>query len=110
MSNVMLIAMAEAKRPVAQATTVEDKLRAAMTACKDHWMCVDENDQFRAAVAAVLNDDAVSAEDRERIKLEVRALSTLNAAAMGVPVDMSQLDFPEKPLGIVAMWKELNKG
>ena len=107
LSNSLQIAILEIKHKVAALpaeTTLEDKLTAAMRDARHHWMVTNEDEQFRAAVGAVmLNSDD---DTRRRIEKEMLALRTLGTAMDGVPVDFSSVEVPEDPIGLLALWKD----
>lgn len=107
MSNTLMIAAMETRAKLKGQTfvTVEEKLKAAMEMTKDHWMAVDESERFQAAIGAVLAD--ASPEDKARIEAELRPLKMLGAAQQGIPVDFSQLEVPENPIGLMQLWHEV---
>lgn len=109
MNDAMLMIVAtEAKARIEGKTfaTVEEKLKEAMRATKDHWGVTDEQMQFKAAIAAVLLDKP-SPEDKARIEEELNVLKMLGAAMQGIPVDFSQMVPPEKPLGLNKLWQDV---
>jgi hypothetical protein len=110
MSNTLMIAAMETRAILKEKSfaTLEEKLRAAMELTKDHWMAVDENERFQAAVGAVLCD--ASQEDKARIQAELQPLKMLGAAAQGIPVDFSQMVVPENPIGLMKLWHEVKAG
>ena len=102
-SAVIAIVAAECRAAAEKETTLEGRLKAAFSVARDHWMATDENDQLNGAVVAIhgISND----EDKRRLELEMKSLRALNAAMSGVPVDFAGLELPEKPIGIVALWK-----
>ncbi len=101
------IIMSEVREKVASANDLEGKLQAAMRGAKNHWMVLDEQTQFKAAVGAVMIDYGEDSADFQRLEAEMKALRTLAAMASGIPVDISRLDTSEEPIGLTKMWKEI---
>ena len=102
---VLMIAVTEAKRAAEKETTLEGRLKVAMNATKDHWMVTDAEEQFRAAIGAVLL--LSEGEDKDRIMLEMKQLRILGAMANGVPVDFEQIKPLENPIGLTKLWKNI---
>jgi hypothetical protein len=110
-SNVVLIAAQEAEEAARNAsdTSLEGRLRAAMSCTVNHWLATNEDDQFMAAcegTARVVDD-----EERERIENSLRLLQGLSAAASGMPVDFKAL-LPEDGeerlgIGLQPLWREI---
>lgn len=71
------------------------------------WMISDETSRFKAAVAAIMLN--VDEETKDNIKKEMRAISTLNAAMNGIPVDFSRIELPENPLKLLERWRKLKE-
>ena len=95
---------------------IEDQLKAAMNATANHWMVLDEDTQFRGAIAGVLlvAEERGDTETQERLTHEVQLLRGLSALLAGVPVDAEQLvakteDGP-KPLGLIKLWRHVKHG
>lgn len=106
--TVLMIAVSETKARMEgkEYPSLEAKLEAAMELTKDHWMVTDEDGRFKAAIGAVLvtsND-----EEKERIEQELSAIKALSAMFAGVPVDLSNVKAPEKPLRMMDMWRKVN--
>lgn len=107
----MLIAITQARAAAeGDDRDVEDRLRAAMKATRNHWMCRDEDAQFRSACAGVLlvldEDDP----DRTRIRLEMETLRNLSLLIEGAPLDVERafpdtVD-PEGFIGLMQLWTE----
>ncbi len=88
--------------------TLEARLKAAMQLTKDgHWLLSSEDENFRCAVGAVMLN--ASPDERERIEADLRGLKALSAMISGVPVDLSRIEVPENPLGMMAMWREIKR-
>lgn len=68
----MRIAMTEAKNVVKAAEGIEAKMKAAAKICHHHWACTDEDQQFQAAVGAVMMDYGAGSPEFERIETEMR--------------------------------------
>lgn len=109
-SNGLRIAIADAQTAVKAGDSLEDRLRAAMGRTHGHWLITDEDEQFRAAIGAVMLD--ASEDERERLEAEIHKLKTLSALVSGVPVDMDRVnsaDDPE-PVGLMKLWKTTTQG
>lgn len=118
MSDVMLmLVVSECQDAVKNCANggFEDKLRAAMTAAKDHWMVLDKDTQFQGAVAAVLLHYGKDSEEGKRLVYEINAIrkisAILNAAQAGVSVNLHDVGDKEKcePVGLMKMWWEIAK-
>ncbi len=108
MSDVQLmLVIADAKSALerSEETTLEGRLRVAMTAAANHWSVLEEDTQFRGAVAAVYDEAEI--EDAERIRQALSALNTLSAVMSGVPVDFEQILAVENPLRLMPLWREI---
>lgn len=106
MNNAVLsIGITEAKAAAENEPSLDGMLRAAMQAMKNHWMITDENEQLKAAVAAVmlLSDE----ETKDKITREWKAAAAFSALLSGLPIDMSCVDMPENPIGIMKIWREV---
>jgi hypothetical protein len=106
MNNAVLsIGVTEAKDAAEKETTLENQLKAAMRVMNDHWMITDPDEQLQAAVAAVV---LLSEEETQaRITQEWKALASLSATIAGLPIDMSRIEFPENPIGIMKLWQAI---
>lgn len=104
---VFMIAVTEAKAAAKNETTLEGRLEAAMNATKDHWLLTDEDGRFRAAKGAVLL--LGEAEDKERIKFEIKQLRTLSAMMSGVPIDFEKIEELKNPIGLLKVWQEIKE-
>lgn len=104
-STAVAIACTEASSHVDPAAPLVDRFNAAMKATYRHWMATSEDDQFMAAIEAVYL--TATAEERDRIEAELRALRDLGALLSGVPVDLDQLATTENPIGLRALWIEI---
>jgi hypothetical protein len=105
MGNVLLIAAAEARLAAESETTLEGRVRAAMKATVNHWMAVDEDSRFKAAVAAAIELSA--GDERDLLEREMRALAALSASMTGIPVNFDEIEFPENPIGLLGMWAQV---
>ena len=102
-------------------TLLEDKLRAAMKATKDHWLLVQmgksEGREMRAAIAGLVLHLGMEHPDAKRLIAEHKSLakvgSVIEALQRGVHVDLEAMaeeqEQEEKfePIGILAIWKSL---
>jgi hypothetical protein len=93
MVAVMAIAATEARAACKGEPDVIERIKKAMKACRNHWMVTDENEQFRAAVAAALLES--NGEEKDRIERSAKSLSRvsamLKAMQAGVPVDIEAM-------------------
>jgi len=107
MSNELQLACgiieAEARANINKAESLEDKLKAAFTVAKDHWMFTEKDTQFQAALSAVLRN--IDGEEKERLDEEFNSIKALNALLSGVSVNMPEIT--HEPIGIIGMWKEM---
>jgi hypothetical protein len=94
--------------------SIEKLLRKAMSITKGHWVCTDEDDQFGAAVGAVMLHFGEDSEEFARLKWEMGNISrfsaALSTAQLGVQVDMSTvLKTHEKftAIGLAKLWTEV---
>lgn len=103
----LMIGITEAQNAADEHNKLEDKIDAAMNATINHWMILDEDKQFRAAVGGLIL--SVDEEIRERIKKEMESIRAMSAMMSGVPVDIEQVDVDFEFLGLLKRWKELKK-
>lgn len=106
----MQIAMAEACTPVKAVDGIEAKFRAAAHVTRGHWLCTNQDEQFRAAVGAVMVDYGPNTPEFERLAVEMKSIQTLNAiftaAQSGPSVNITD-DLPEgEPIGLLNIWQE----
>lgn len=110
MSTSMLIAIQEIAEQVKEGT-VKEKLKKAMKLAYNHWLVVDESDQIKAAVGAVMLN--VSDEDKELLKQELQFHQRLTAGHTLPFLTADQLivdkDTPEKWFGLPKIWKEVKR-
>lgn len=85
--------------------TLEDRLRSAMTKGKDQWMITDDDERFRASVGAVLI--SATEDERQRLTEELRALQSFGALVNGMPIDITRIEVPENPVGLLNLWREV---
>jgi hypothetical protein len=104
-SGDVMIVVTEAKAAADKHDDLDQKIEAAMTVAKNHWMVLDENKQFQGAIGGILL--SVDEETQERINAEMASLNILSAMMTGVPVDLEQVKVPENPIGLMKRWKEL---
>lgn len=107
MASIVMIAAAEARGQCKDEPDVIERVKKAMKACRNHWMVTDENEQFRAAVAAaMLESDPV---ERERIERSAQALNKvgamLKALQAGVPVDIEAMAAEKQDEDIIPLNK-----
>ena len=110
MNNTLLIAIAEIRSQLTGHgnESLKERLKFAMGKAKGHWCVVDEDDQFRSAVGAVMAD--ATQEERDLLGMELDVLKALSAASSGVPVDMGAVlnGFDtDKAIGLSGLWREV---
>lgn len=105
MNNTTIIAMTEAVHAIPKDAPLEDQIRAAMNATRNHWMCTDETEQFKAAIGAVLQHYGEGSPEFARLGWEMRQIARLSAAMSGVPVDWTADEPVFEPIGIMGMWR-----
>jgi hypothetical protein len=112
-SNTMRICMADLEKSVKPEMSLEDRLRAAMSATRGHWLVTNEDEQFRCAVGAVMLSYGPDAPEFDRLSWEMEGIrkvsAMITAASAGLSVNLSEDDFNTKqyePIGLIAMWKE----
>lgn len=112
MSASVMIAISEARLKCEGEPDVLERLRKAMRETCDHWMETNDQERFRAAIAAaVVESNEV---DRENITKAfqnmVKMAAFLNAVIQGVPVDLDKMlaDKPtEELLPLRQLWDEV---
>jgi hypothetical protein len=86
-------------------------LKAAMKATRNHWMCLNEDKQFRAAVGAVMLHYGKDSEEYERLGKEMdslnKASAVFTALQVGVPIDWESMETESdyEPIGLLKLWK-----
>lgn len=108
----VMIAITEAKNAVDRDGSVDiiDKLKVAMSATRNHWMCTDESEQLTAAVGGVMLHYGEGSDEFSRLEIEMKALRKLNAvltsARAGVSVNLEHsLPDPDiEYIGIMKLW------
>lgn len=111
------IALTEAQNAIKDDNTLIEQLKASMLVTHDHWMCTDENEQFKAAVGAVMLHYGQNSDEFVRLGREMKSLNkvsaALNAAQAGVSVDFNSILDAKgdeyEPLGLLKLWREITK-
>ena len=112
----MNIAISEAQNAIKDDGTLIEKLKTVMLVTQNHWMCTNEDEQFRAAVGAVMLHYGKDSDEFVRLEREMKSLNklsaALHAAQAGVSVNFdSALDAEDneyKPIGLLQLWRELH--
>lgn len=93
---------------------LEQRVKKAMKAARNHWMVTDEKEQFRGAVTAAIVES--EGDERDRIERSVKSLnkigSMLQALQNGVPVDIEAMASEPKQddlLPLTKWWHELKE-
>ena len=101
----MMITIAEARQACKGKKSLPQRVKTAMGAVKHHWLVTDDNKRFQSAIGAVLLE--CNEKEQERVMMEMKALQTLNSVLSGVPVDLSTLKVPSKPLKLMEIWSNI---
>jgi hypothetical protein len=108
---VLAIAASDARSACKGEPDIMERIRKAMKACKNHWMETNENNQFRAAVAAAILES--SGDEKDRIERSAKSLNKvgamLNALRAGVPVDIEAMacdDNFDDMIQLMKIWNE----
>ncbi len=90
-----------------------ERIKACMRRTYDHWMVIDEDMQFRGALAAamVLSETG----DREHIQASLKPLQALSALMSGVPVDLDRVvreqeaakEAGQEPIPLRKLWDDV---
>lgn len=114
MDNCILVAVTEIEMYLKGKKNLPlvERIKYAMQKASNHWLVTNEDDQFRAAIGAVLV--TANEEEKEKINSELKLLKALSAAATGVSVDFTQLfaQLPvseTEPLGLRGIWQEVKE-
>jgi len=116
-SPQMHIAIMETKFAIAGETDLMAALKKAMAATRDHWMCTNEDERFRAAIGGVMLHFGEGSDEFRRLQSEMSQLNRFSAALqatqVGVAVDFGKTigdlvaeQELEKPIGLLALWKQ----
>lgn len=110
---MIAIAATEARDAIKEPKDLEDRIRQAMRATVDHWMCTNEQDRFAAALAAAL-ELTTDPDEKERFEATLELLRTLSAATSGISVNMDPaLERIERTPGgavqVAKIWQEIKK-
>jgi hypothetical protein len=106
---------AQVLKDAAVGDTIEQRFKAIITpanlrsAC---YMCATEDEEFRAAVGALMLSYGASSEERRRISaemLQIQRLSTwLTALQLGMSAD-APIEEAYEPIGLMQIWRERQK-
>lgn len=117
MNNIVLIAMTEAKMSVkATEGGLIEKLKASMRAVSNHWMVTNKDEQFQAAIGAVMEFYGAESKEFRHIEWEIgnikRINSALNSASNGIQLDWETVieesdEF--EAVGLISMWQEISE-
>lgn len=110
--NTILVAITETKIQLEGKENLPliERLKIAMKSMVTHWLVVDEDEQFQAAIGAVL---LVSSEkEREQINNELKGLRAISSMISGVSIDLEVLekqigDTPK--IGLQKIWREIKE-
>lgn len=85
------------------------RIEKAMRASHNHWMVLDEAEQFRGALAGAMAES--EGDERDRLERSVKALNQvgalLNALSAGIPVDIEAMEkAPDDMIPLRKMWDE----
>ncbi len=112
MTGGMMIAVHEARSACKGEPDITKRIQKAMKVCKDHWMETNQDNQFRAALAAAIMES--DEPEKDRISRSSHALgrlgAMLNALQAGVPVDLEAMAAEKRDedlLPLTALWRDL---
>ena len=111
----MIVALTQAAAEINIINGIEENIRIAMRITKDHWLCTDPDQQFYAAIAAVVGLYGNDSPEADRIEWECnkikKAAVLLDAAQSGVIDDIDQMikDLKKdakkyEPIHILKIW------
>lgn len=113
-NNLIAIAMTEAASALeglSSGASKVDKLKAAMKVTKDHWLCTNEDEQFEAAVSAVMHVEGLESDFAKQILEECTNIGKLNAffraAQAGLEVMPPEISAEYETLGLMRLWNEV---
>ena len=106
--NLIHVVIAVAKSAINLDDSLEDRCRAAMKAAKDNGIILDEELQFKGAVAALFMESSDD-DENDRIRLELEALRDLSALLSGVPLDLERIQPLDNPIGLRKLWVEVTE-
>jgi hypothetical protein len=114
LSASVSIAIQEIKHYIPSEGDLIEKLKFAMAQAKNHWLLTKDDEQFRAAVGAVMLHYGEGSEEFERIEWEMgninRFSAALVAAEQGVGVDFGSVlssDQEYDSIGLLGLWREV---
>lgn len=96
--------------------TIEERFRNCVT--REHvseacFMTTNEDEQFRAAVGAVMLSYGVGSPEFERIEAEMTGIQKfsayLRAAGAGLNVEPPDIESTEQPIGLLGLWHARSK-
>jgi len=110
MNNGILIMSSGLKRLAEEHETIEDMFRAVVPEAHNHWLIIDEDEQFRGAIGAVLLalQEKGRDDDMERITKELEMLKALSLIGTpGVSINLGDIMVEGfEPIGLMRIWKE----
>ena len=110
MDGGIMIMSAELRHLAEKHETIEEMFRAVVPSAREHWMVIDEDEQFRGAIGAVLLalQEKGREGEMERITKELNMLKAVSL--IGTPgVNVNLGDIMEdgfEPIGMLKIWKE----
>jgi len=88
LSNTILVAITEIKNKIDHTQPLKEKMLDAMKLALDHWLIVQDEEQFKAAVGAVLSK--ATQEEQAKINNQLKMLQTLSTILSGISVDVEE--------------------
>jgi len=105
------IAFCEARSAVDPKDPLKKRLKAAMQATRDHWMCIDDYGRFVAAccAAAVTGPEEEKNQILEGLKAVDRSFHVIGALAAGVPLKAEAFELldPKESIGLLKLWENV---
>ena len=86
-----------------------------MLVTHNHWMCTNEDEQFRAAIGAVMLHYGKGSDEFIQLETEMKSLNkvsaVIHAAQAGLSVNFDSIlnaeDNEYKPIGLLKLWQEI---
>jgi len=108
--NITAIAASEALRKIKELpvdASLRDRFRVAAREVVDHWLCTDESERFKAAVAALLMSTEVP-KDRAAVEREIITISNVSEVFVQKrPLNELLILEDGQPLGLLKIWGEI---
>ena len=113
MSDEVMLSIMVAECQGGDEPDLAERIKACMRKTVDHWMVMDEEMQFKGALAAAMVRSETG--DRERIEASLKPLQALGALMSGVPVDLGRVvqeqeeakEAGHEPMPLTQLWADV---